>query len=731
MNYYALGPTIVAGFVLILGLFVLFKNMKNKLNLVYFYLSISLFIWLINFSLMYWNVGNYDQAYFFAKLGFIGVILTPVCILHFTVEFLNSGLKRYTPFFYLLTLPVIFINFSSPYMYSGLSTNFWGYYPIAGKFYFIALLEFVGIFLVATFSLFRHFRKKNTNIVKREQIKYLMMAFAIALFASGDYIIKYPAINFYPFGYIVVIFFSFIMALNAIKNNLMDIRLVITNGTILVFLYIFVLGIPIYFGLYTKQWFISFILLFVFSTLAPLTFRFLQRKAELILLAEQERYQQLLMQASKGMIEKEYDISKLSQLIVRIIKRSVKIKFVGLFIINEEQGIYKNLAFRGESNTGKVVKEIRKDNKIIAFMESYKKPFFFSELQDDFKEEFLKIAKNITVIVPSIFRDEVIGFLILGDKENKTVYSKKDLEIFGTLSNQAALAVENCVFLEKSQKQQKRLFEADKLASIGGMADGMAHQIRNRLNSFGLAAELLSYDVQDFSEGHKDFIAQHSDINGMVKNMNELIHSINENVKKTNTILTGILNFAKPKGSVTEKETFRLREIIEPSMMLVQVKHHKEKVPIVLDISDDDKIYGIKYQIQEVCFNCIDNAFEAIMEKEQHIQNPLFDDVDKSKPFVPEIRVSLKYFIERNKYQIIIKDNGIGIKPENRAKVFSAFFTTKPSSKSGSGIGSYVARRMIVEAHNGDISFESEYGEGTTFTITLPLSSKREKEVLE
>ena len=139
----------------------------------------------------------------------------------------------------------------------------------------------------------------------------------------------------------------------------------------------------------------------------------------------------------------------------------------------------------------------------------------------------------------------------------------------------------------------------------------------------------------------------------------------------------------------------------------------------------------IKYQIQEVCFNCIDNAFEAITEKEQHIQNPLFNDIDKSKPFIPEIKVSLKYFIERNKYQIIIKDNGIGIKPENRAKVFSAFFTTKPSSKSGSGIGSYVARRMIVEAHNGDISFESEYGEGTTFTITLPLSSKREKEVLE
>ena len=195
MNYYALGPTIVAAFVLILGLFVLFKNTKNKLNLVYFYLSISLFVWLINFSLMYWNVGNYDLAYFFAKLGFIGVILTPVCILHFTVEFLNSGLKRYTLFFYLLTVPVICINFLSPYMYSGLSTNFWGYYPIAGKFYFIALLEFVGIFLAATFTLFRPFRKKSTNIVKREQIKYLMILLLQIIVHCDQMLLNYTKIN--------------------------------------------------------------------------------------------------------------------------------------------------------------------------------------------------------------------------------------------------------------------------------------------------------------------------------------------------------------------------------------------------------------------------------------------------------------------------------------------------------------------------------------------------------
>ena len=432
------------------------------------------------------------------------------------------------------------------------------------------------------------------------------------------------------------------------------------------------------------------------------------------------------MQASTGMIEKDYDISKLSKLIVRIIKRSVKIVFVSLYIFDEAKNVYVNIDYRGREK--KVLKDLPKDIGFMDFMKKKKKPFFFSALPEQYKNELMKINPGITLIIPSIFKDRIIGFLFLGDKENRTLYSPRDVEVFGVLSNQAALAIENCLFLERSQKQQKRLFEAEKLASIGGMADGMAHQIRNRLNSFGLAAELLSYDVKDFSEGHKAFIEQHPNINEMIKSMNELILSINENVKKTNTVLTGILDFAKPKGSVTNKEIFSMKEIVDPAVMLVHVKHHREKVPIVLDIpSDNDKIYGIKYQIQEVCFNCIDNAFEAIIEKEQHMQNPLINDIDKSQPFVPEIRVSLKYLPDKNKYQIIIKDNGIGIKPENKAKIFSAFFTTKPSSKSGSGIGSYVARRMIVEAHDGDMSFESKYGEGSIFTITLPLSSKKDK----
>lgn len=726
MNYHALFPTITSVLFLIFGLFIFFKSKKNEVTISYLIFCSSIFWWLVNFSLMYWSK-NEQIAFLFANIAFFGVLQIPVSMLHFVSSFLGYNYRRFIYFLYLLNVPLTLLQYKYFIFYEKIKICFWGYYPKAGVAYSIVFIEFCLLFVFGLYLLFKNLRNKNFSVIRHQQIKYLFFSFSILVLGVGDYLTKFGNIQIYPFGYILILIFVITICITIVNFNLLDIRLVLTKTLIWGVLYVFIFVLPIYFGFKTGQWIISCMALFLLSTFGQFIANYFQKKAEKFLLAEQEQYQQLLMQASTGMIEKDYDISKLSKLIVRIIKRSVKIVFVSLYIFDEAKNLYVNIDYRGREK--KVLKDLPKDTDFIDFMKKKKKPFFFSALPEQYKNELMKINSGITLIIPSIFKDRVIGFLFLGDKENRTLYSPRDIEVFGVLSNQAALAIENCMFLERSQKQQKRLFEAEKLASIGGMADGMAHQIRNRLNSFGLAAELLSYDVQDFSQDHKSFIEQHPNINEMIKSMNELILSINENVKKTDTVLRGILDFAKPKGSVTNKENFSMKEIMDSAIMLVQVKHHREKVPIVLDIPSEDKIYGIKYQIQEVCFNCIDNAFEAIIEKEQHIQNPLLNDIDKTEPFIPEIKVSLRYLLDKNKYQITIKDNGIGIKPENKVKIFSAFFTTKPSSKSGSGIGSYVARRMIVEAHDGDISFESKYGEGTIFTITLPLSSKREKDI--
>jgi len=726
MNYYAFFPTLTSILFLLMGVFIFLKNRKQLINKAYLYFCISIFIWLLPFSLMYWST-DIKLAYTFARIGFIGVLIIPICMFYFVVAFLDEVEKYKKVILILLyfTIPCIIINFCTPVFYSGIKICFWGFYPIAGKLYFIILSQFLILFCYAVWLLYKNINNPNFSAIKRQQTKYLMTAFFIITFGCIDYITKYP-IEFYPFGYILILVFIFIMAVSIIKYNLMDIKLMITKTAIWGLLYLFILVLPIYFGFKTEKWVLSCFILLVLSTCGQIIGRHIQKKAELLLLAEQEKYQQLLMQASKGMIEKEYDILKLSQLIVRILKRSVKVNFVSLFLFNEDKNLYTNVSYRGLNKSFFDKINISKDDDIIDFMKKSKKTLFFNTLPQKLKNKFKNIKQEISLIIPSIFREEVIGFLIMGEKDNKTVYSEKDLEVFDVLSNQSALALENCKFLEKSQKQQKRLFEAEKLASIGGMADGMAHQIRNRLNVFNCAAEMINCDIEDFNIEYKDFVNREKKVGDILENINKSVSTIKSNIEKTNIILKGILDFAKPKGSTTDKEIFSFKDIVEASITLVQVKHHKEKIPVVMNIPENSNVYGIKYQIQEIVFNCIDNAFEAILEKDNHIVNHLFNDIDRTEKFVPEVKISLKY-LDNNKYQIIISDNGIGIKQEDKSKIFSAFFTTKPSSKSGSGIGSYVAKRMVVEAHKGEISFESKYGIGTTFTITLPMSQKQEK----
>lgn len=721
MNYYALFPTITSILFLCMGMIVFFKNKHQMVNKVYLYFCFSIFLWLFPFSLMYWSK-DINTAYFFAKIGFIGVLLIPICMFYFVVAFLNE-VQKYKLFLQILVgiaIPCGIINFFAPVFYSGIKICFWGYYPIAGKLYFIILAQFVIVFCYATWLLLKNIHNVNFDIIKQQQTKYLLIAFLITTFGVVDYISKYP-LEVYPFGYILILAFIVIIARSIIKYNLMEIRVAVTNSSIFFALYVLVLGIPLYAGLVLEQWLLAFLLVFILSSAAPIIYRSLQKKAERILLSEQEKYQQFLLQASKGMVEQK-EISKLTQLIVRMITKSVKVKFAALFIYDEERQLYYCIASRGKHLKNK---DITFDNKsyVIKFMKSKTNPFFFLTVPEKIKNIFYEISDNSTLIIPAVIRKDLTAFMLLGEKINETLYSNRDLEVFKTLSNQAALAIANCNFLSKTNNQQKRLFEAEKLASIGGMADGLAHQIKNRLNSFSLIGGELEYEINNFKDQYKDFVEREEDVKKMIGYIKEMSDSIMSNVKKTNIILKGILSFAKSDEQDKFFSSFSFREVIEQCIDLIKIKHHKSNISFSCNIPDRDNIYGVRVQIQEAVFNCIDNAYEAILEKIDCVKSPLLHEMKipniKVDDYKPLIDINLEY-IDKNAV-ISIKDNGIGIKEENKSKVFSAFFTTKASSKSGSGIGSYVVKRMIVENHKGNIEFKSKYGYGTTFIITLPM----------
>jgi signal transduction histidine kinase len=310
-----------------------------------------------------------------------------------------------------------------------------------------------------------------------------------------------------------------------------------------------------------------------------------------------------------------------------------------------------------------------------------------------------------------------LGFVLLGEKSNHSNYSDDDINVFKILSHQAALAIENCVFFEEFKHVQEKIFTAEKLASIGGMADGVAHQIRNRLNTFSIVAGDMEYEIEEFLKNNEKII---NDNPGFEKNLNYLKKGasvIVDNVKKTASIINGILTYAK----VEEKESFfshfNLNEIIQPAVELLKVKHQVEEVPLNYDAGKEISIYGIKSQIMESIYNILDNCYEAVCEKRDYHLT-----AEEKEVFKPQL--TLKATQKNSSLLIEISDNGIGIKEEDKHKIFAPFFTTKSSYKSGAGIGMYVVKRMIEENHKGKIWFESTYMQGSHFYIELPYKSQ-------
>ena len=146
---------------------------------------------------------------------------------------------------------------------------------------------------------------------------------------------------------------------------------------------------------------------------------------------------------------------------------------------------------------------------------------------------------------------------------------------------------------------------------------------------------------------------------------------------------------------------------------MLKVKHKLlSNLNIVNDFDEKEKIYSIKAQLVEVIYNLVDNAYEAILEK-----NNLLSQQSRLK-YTPEITISLTK--KENSKLIKITDNGIGIKEENISKIFEPFYSTKSSYKSGTGIGMYIVKRIITENLKGKIWLNSNYSQETQIFIELP-----------
>jgi len=242
----------------------------------------------------------------------------------------------------------------------------------------------------------------------------------------------------------------------------------------------------------------------------------------------------------------------------------------------------------------------------------------------------------------------------------------------------------------------QQLVRASRLAEIGEMATGIAHEINNPLQIMKSEQTLIDVILEDLKE--KGEIQESEDL----KELEDSMAQIKLQIDRCSKITHAVLKFGRESEVISAD--IDLGSFIPDIISMVENKANVEGITVTQEISEDiPPIQGDPGQLQQVLINLFNNAIDAIVERHGSEGGELAVGVGSRKD---------------GKVKITVKDNGSGISPENLKKVFSPFFTTKPVGK-GTGLGLSVCYG-IIDSMGGVMEVSSQKGVGTMFTIDLP-----------
>ncbi len=266
--------------------------------------------------------------------------------------------------------------------------------------------------------------------------------------------------------------------------------------------------------------------------------------------------------------------------------------------------------------------------------------------------------------------------------------------------------------LAELQKAQNRLVQSEKLASLGRVTSGIAHEIKNPLNfvinfaelNVELLADLGAVLEERKTELPKDIVAMFADD---FETVSENIARVIENAKRADGIVRSMLGHVRHTGG-THRPTDVNALLKESVMAAFGGTDSDEGITISWDIDPKVETIDLTAQsMQRVFVNVLDNARYSILARSRLEENG----------FVPTIAIKTKRL--PGMVQVRITDNGFGIPAENCTRIFEPFYTTKPTGE-GTGLGLSLAYDIVTQGHGGSMAAISKEGEGATLVVTLP-----------
>ena len=322
---------------------------------------------------------------------------------------------------------------------------------------------------------------------------------------------------------------------------------------------------------------------------------------------------------------------------------------------------------------------------------------------------------DLTQRIKNISRDEIGD---LGNAFNKMVdelaRTQEELRTANAkmvVTNQSLQKV-----IEELKATQEQLIQAEKMASLGQLTAGIAHEINNPINFVSANIQPLKEDMADiikmvsmYEEVVKENrleqlfagvykFREDANIELSLKEIDDLLNGMDDGAKRTAEIVKGLRNFSRMDQNVLKKAN--LNESLDSTLALLH-SSYKNRIEIEKDYGDIPEIDCFPGQINQVFMNILSNAIQAISQ---------------------EGVIKIKTWTAGNMVKISLKDSGAGMTDAVRKKIFDPFFTTKEVGK-GTGLGLSISYG-IIEKHNGEIEVFSKPGHGTEFIISIPIEQK-------
>ena len=342
------------------------------------------------------------------------------------------------------------------------------------------------------------------------------------------------------------------------------------------------------------------------------------------------------------------------------------------------------------------------------------------EVTSDINEITLRAGYRARLLAPLSRGEDMVGMLVVRRK-TPGAFPQNTVDLIKTFAAQSALAIENArlfenveASLEDLRTAQDRLVQTEKLASLGQLTAGIAHEIKNPLNfvnNFSSVSVELIDELREALGGLHVDSKLRAEIAGIADMLQGNLDKVVQHGKRADAIVKNMLLHSR-QGS-GEHRPVDINALLEESLNLAYhgARAEKQGFNITLERSFDPaagEVDLFPQEITRVLLNLISNGFYAATKRKAEADGGNYE---------PTLAAATKNLGDR--VEIRIRDNGAGIPPEVKEKMFNPFFTTKPAGE-GTGLGLSISHDIIVKQHGGSIEVDTQPDAFTEFRIVLP-----------